>query len=453
MVFVPFTAEGDRVRVRITERKAHHARGEIVEILQPGAGREIPPCPYYARCGGCQYQHLTYAEECRLKESQVREAFTRVGKLPDAPVLPIIAGNPYGYRNRITVHAEAGRIGFRGVNGRELVDIRECLLARPDVNAQLTRLRKSRPADGHYSLRDATVPPSGFAQANNDLRETLRGLIAGALPERGEMLLEGYCGGGFFTEIVASRFERVLAVDNDPRTLRDAHRLPLTNVEWREGDAAFVLPEELRAQAGRETAVLLDPPREGLPVRLAEALCLEPVAHLVYVSCDPATLVPAMRARCSRATASSPCSRSISSPAPRKSNASASGGGLTNPLLHILLHLGPPGIEEGLALGLDCGEIARSLGVGEEIKFDLRFGAAAAHGHATALGHMKEKHRLLRNFLPIGIGEIIETKIVYFRNGLPLVLLRGLGTKRGQEFFDLLRALGSLKGQGAEPHP
>ncbi len=294
VVFVPFAAEQDRLRVRLTERKAHHARAEIVEILQPGLGRENPPCLYYGRCGGCQYQHLTYAEECRLKENQVREAFTRVGKLPEAPILPLIpAPQPYGYRNRITVHAESGRIGFRGINGRDLIDIRECLLARPDVHAQLSRLRANRPVDGHYSLRDATVPPSGFFQANHDLRESLRDLIAKSLPERGATLLEGYCGGGFFTEIVAGRFQRVLAVDNDPRTLRDAHRLELPQVEWREGDVAFILPEELRAlvgDSGKETSVLVDPPREGLPVRLAEALVLDPVAHLVYVSCDPATL-------------------------------------------------------------------------------------------------------------------------------------------------------------------
>ncbi len=291
VVFVPFTAEGDRVRVRITERKAHHARAEVVEILNQGPMRETPPCPYYARCGGCQYQHLTYAEERRLKENQVREAFSRVGKMPDAHVLPIIAGpNPYGYRNRITVHAEAGRIGFRGVNGRDLIDIRACALARPAVNDELTRLRQGQPADGHYSLRDSTVPPSGFFQANHELRETLRELIASALPERGETLLEGYCGGGFFTEIVAGRFQRVVAVDDDSRTLRDAHRLGLNNVEWRHADVAIVLPDELRSLAGKDTAVLLDPPREGLPVRLTEALCLDPVPHLTYVSCDPATL-------------------------------------------------------------------------------------------------------------------------------------------------------------------
>lgn len=291
IVFVPFAAEGDRLRVRITDRKAHHARGEIVDILQPGPGRENPPCAYYRHCGGCQYQHLTYAEEGRLKENQVREAFARVGKLPEALVLPIIASpKPYGYRNRITVHAEAGRVGFRSVTGRELVDIRECLLARSEVNDALSRLRASRPADGHFSLRDATVPPSGFFQANHELHETLRGLIAKALPERGKTLLEGYCGGGFFTGVVAGRFERVVAIDNDPRTLRDAQRLGLANVEWRDADVALVFTDELLSHKGQEVAVLLDPPREGLPLRLTEALCYDPVAHLVYVSCDPATL-------------------------------------------------------------------------------------------------------------------------------------------------------------------
>lgn len=291
VIFIPFVAEGDRVRIRITERKAHHARAEVVEILQPGPARETPPCHYYRQCGGCQYQHLTYAEEGRLKENQVREAFTRVGKITDPNILSIIASpQAYGYRNRITVHAESGKVGFRSVTGRELVDIRECLLARSEVNGQLDRLRASRPAEGHYSLRDATVPPSGFFQANHDLRETLRGLIAQSLPEKGGTLLEGYCGGGFFTEMVAGRFQRVIAVDNDPRTLRDAHRLGLANVEWRDADVAYVLPEELREHAGKDIAVLVDPPREGLPVRLAEALVLDPVAHLTYVSCDPATL-------------------------------------------------------------------------------------------------------------------------------------------------------------------
>jgi 23S rRNA (uracil1939-C5)-methyltransferase len=301
IIFVPFSAEGDRLRVRITERKPHHARAEIVELLAASMEREEPPCPYYGRCGGCQYQHLNYREECRLKERQVYEALTRVGKITEPPVLRIIPSPAdYAYRNRITVHAEAGRIGFRGVGGRELIDIRACLIARPEVNAELTRLRARRPADGHYSLRDATVPESGFFQANHALRDTLRELVSASLPAHAATLLEAYCGGGFLTQVVANRFGKVIAMDNDPRTLRDAHRLSLPNVEWRQADAAEELPTELRFHAGRDLAVLVDPPREGLPVRVTEALCLDPVPHLTYVSCDPATLARDARLLASR---------------------------------------------------------------------------------------------------------------------------------------------------------
>jgi 23S rRNA (uracil1939-C5)-methyltransferase len=302
IVFVPFCAAGEHLRVRVTERKAHHARAEIVEVLTPSMERVAAPCPYYGRCGGCQYQHLDYREECRIKEQQVYEALTRVGKLAEPTVLPIIPSPAdYAYRNRITVHAEDGRIGFRAIDGRELIDIRECLLARPEVNAELARLRARQPVDGHYSLRDSTVPESGFFQANHALRDTLRDLVAASLPVKGTTLLEGYCGGGFFTETIASRFERVVAIDNDPRTLRDAHRLALPNVEWRQADAAVALADEIREHAGgTNLAVVVDPPREGLPVRLTEALGLDPVAHLTYVSCDPATLARDARALTAR---------------------------------------------------------------------------------------------------------------------------------------------------------
>jgi 23S rRNA (uracil1939-C5)-methyltransferase len=301
IVFVPFCAPGETLRVRVTERKAHHARAEIVEVLTPSMERVAPPCPYFARCGGCQYQHLAYPEECRIKEQQVYEALTRVGKIAEPTVRPLIPSPAdYAYRNRITVHSESGRIGFRGVDGRELVDIRECLLARPEVNTELARLRARQPVDGHYSLRDSTVPESGFFQANHPLRDTLRELVAASLPARGTTLLEGYCGGGFFTETVAARFDRVIAIDNDPRTLRDAHRLALPNVEWRQADA-LALADEVRGHAGEgDLTVLLDPPREGLPVRLTERLGLDPVAHLTYVSCDPATLARDARALSAR---------------------------------------------------------------------------------------------------------------------------------------------------------
>ena len=91
------------------------------------------------------------------------------------------------------------------------------------MNAELARLRTSRQAEGHYSLRDSTVPLSGFFQANHDLQGDVEGAdCRRRSPMQGETLFEGYCGGGFFTEGVAGRFKRVVAADNDLRTLRDA---------------------------------------------------------------------------------------------------------------------------------------------------------------------------------------------------------------------------------------
>jgi len=101
IVFVPFSAAGETLRVRVIERKAHHARAEIVEVLTPSMERVAAPCPYYGRCGGCQYQHLDYREECRIKEQQVYEALVRGGKIAEPTVLPLIPSPAdYAYRNR-----------------------------------------------------------------------------------------------------------------------------------------------------------------------------------------------------------------------------------------------------------------------------------------------------------------------------------------------------------------
>ena len=57
-IFVPRSAPGDRLRVRVTERRTAYGRAEIVEIVEPGQGRRTPPCPHFGACGGCDLQHL-----------------------------------------------------------------------------------------------------------------------------------------------------------------------------------------------------------------------------------------------------------------------------------------------------------------------------------------------------------------------------------------------------------
>ena len=141
-VFIPFTIDGERVTAKITREKKQFAEGELIELLEPSAHRAVPECPYFGRCGGCSYQHISYAHQLELKARQVEQAMRRIGKISEPPMRPIIPSpSPYGYRNRITVHAEDNVVGFYRRDVHQLMDIAHCPIAMPEVNAALAQLR------------------------------------------------------------------------------------------------------------------------------------------------------------------------------------------------------------------------------------------------------------------------------------------------------------------------
>ncbi|MBA3784737.1 MAG: TRAM domain-containing protein, partial [Acidobacteria bacterium] len=80
-VFVPLSAKGDRLRVRINQLKGKTAFAEIVEILEPSSDRTEPRCPYFGRCGGCNFQQMTYAAQLEAKVGIVRDCLTRIGRI------------------------------------------------------------------------------------------------------------------------------------------------------------------------------------------------------------------------------------------------------------------------------------------------------------------------------------------------------------------------------------
>ena len=101
VVFVPLGLPGEEVRVRLVDGKRNFARGEIVELLDHAPDRVVPVCPYFGRCGGCDWQHVAYAEQLRIKTAIVAEQLTRIGKLTNPHVLPCI-GSPTAYESAIT---------------------------------------------------------------------------------------------------------------------------------------------------------------------------------------------------------------------------------------------------------------------------------------------------------------------------------------------------------------
>lgn len=132
-VFVPLALPGEQVRVRIVEDKAKrgYAIAEVEEVVVSAAERIEPLCPHFGPCGGCNYQHASYAAQLKFKEMVLRETLERGGITPPEEIA-VLAGEPWGYRNRIRLAIDrAGRPGYRGRRSHEIVPIRACPIAAP----------------------------------------------------------------------------------------------------------------------------------------------------------------------------------------------------------------------------------------------------------------------------------------------------------------------------------
>ena len=133
VVFVPGVLPGEEVAVRLVTAKRDFARGEVVEVLDPAAGRVPPPCDAHRRgCGGCDWQHADPAAQAELKLEVVREALRRTARLPEVDVR--IGGSvaPWAYRTSMRVAVDrSGRVSLRRPRTNEPVALDHCLVAHP----------------------------------------------------------------------------------------------------------------------------------------------------------------------------------------------------------------------------------------------------------------------------------------------------------------------------------
>jgi len=311
-VFVPYTIEGETVSAEIVREKKQFAEAELIEVKEMSPHRVTPECPYFGRCGGCAYQHISYEHQLAIKWRQVRDALQRIGKLKDTPMRPIIPSpRQYAYRNRITVHAQDGVIGFFRRDSHSLIDIERCPISSDEVNRALTELR-AQPyvRDGHYTLR-ASSEPRVFTQTNDEVADALRALVVDLVPPNHGVLIDAYCGAGFFAKALLDKFERVVGIDWDRFAIGAARENATAKETYIVGDVEEELqkvvavhlnglPRADDTHAGRlrsiaATTIIVDPPSTGLSEAVRKAIVDLPPTTLIYVSCNPPTLARDLR--------------------------------------------------------------------------------------------------------------------------------------------------------------
>jgi len=324
-LFVSLAAPGDSLRVKVERVQGTIGFATIVEILKPSAVRVEPPCPYFGRCGGCDFQQLTYEAQLQAKVGMIRDCLHRIAKLELPGEIHITPSpNDWRYRARASwqVDPQEKLLGYFERGSNRVCDVEYCAVLVPQLEDTLEKVRKDvaeknirqlrhidvvvgdegvsvAPSIAGFSPRTVTRSIGGetysfsadnFFQVNHELLEPL---VAAAVGDaKGQLAIDLYCGAGLFTLPLARRFARVTGVEAHPRAVefarRNVERAKLENVEIANLGVADWVKHSLSFEV--LDFLLLDPPRVGCENAVISGILALRPRRIAYVSCDPATL-------------------------------------------------------------------------------------------------------------------------------------------------------------------
>ena len=353
VVFVHGAVRGEICDVLVMKVLKNAAFGKIAALAEPSPARRQPDCPYYGRCGGCDFRHMSYEEELWAKRARVQDALTRIGGAEVTVEEILGAEQPLHYRNKsIYPISPAGEVGFYRARSHQVVHVEHCLIQKPEADALAQAVRDYiarfqvepyNEATGRGLLRHLYVRTSCRGESlacllvngsrlphEQELVDMLRaaapgvcGVVLGENTRRGNAILgdryRTLWGRDYLTDTLCG-LELRLSVPSFYQVNHDqAQRLyekaleyagltgrelavdlycgagTITQVLARRarhviGGDASRLAAELRQRGLRPDVICVDPPRKGLAPDVVEAAASMTPGRIVYVSCDPATL-------------------------------------------------------------------------------------------------------------------------------------------------------------------
>lgn len=347
VVLTPYVLTGETATIAIEKEKKDVLSGRLLEVREPSEVRTQAPCRVFGRCGGCHYQHALYPAQVEIKRDVLREVLQRIGKLTPPGEIAAITGEPWGYRNRIQLHIDGQKVGYREAGSHRIVDTSECPIASPRLNEALRALRRmvrnhrfprfvrsiefftnerdvqvnvletmagQRVARPFFDWMEAELPgaatgPIDYAANGRQFRVhhksffQVNRFLVGALTKAavadatGESALELYAGVGLFSLSLAEKFARVDAVESVKSAVEDAE----LNAKRARKEVNHFRASSEEFLAGVKQSpdfVLADPPRAGLgPDVVAQLARLKP-SRIAIVSCDPSTLARDLKGLC-----------------------------------------------------------------------------------------------------------------------------------------------------------
>ena len=326
-LLVSLAAPGDVVRVHVDRLRGKVAFASVLEVIKPSPVRVEPPCPYFGRCGGCDFQQLNYETQLQAKVDIIRDCLRRIANIPD---LPEIAVHPspekWQYRARANwqFDPQTKHLGYFEAGSHRVCDVEVCAVLVPELQRTLEELRAR--------IRDDSLPEAvknveavagdegvsmapawaGFETKNVSRRigdetyhfsadaffQVNHGLLLPLVHEatqdaKGAYAIDLYCGVGLFTVPLARCFERVVGVESNTTAARFA-QMNLQSAQLKSGRIITArVGDWLNGHSLVSETVdflLLDPPRAGAENSVIKGILARRPRQISYVSCDPATL-------------------------------------------------------------------------------------------------------------------------------------------------------------------
>jgi 23S rRNA (uracil1939-C5)-methyltransferase len=317
---------GEEVEVEVVKDRRGKVAAQVVQVLDPSPHRIAPPCPYFGRCTGCQWQHIDYPHQLDLKRRNVADELRRYDSLQSVDVSPALPSPAmFNYRNhaRMMVRRQ-GTLGFVNRTTLRFVAVDDCKIMEPWINEAIAALQGNSQETTQLSIRygagtgDWLIQPTmhspgipiasgqahyrerlldrtfrvsspSFFQVNTRQAERMVEIVRSRLRlTGGEVLVDAFAGVGTFAVLLAEHAEKMIAVEESDAAVEDArvNTAGIDNVEIVLGKVEDVI-DELDISPD---AVVLDPPRAGCQPQVLEAVARWRPGRVCYVSCDPSSL-------------------------------------------------------------------------------------------------------------------------------------------------------------------
>jgi len=340
VVFVKDVIPGDVCDIEIIKNYKNYSLGEVVNFISRSSAHDNVKCKYYGLCGGCQISHIKHKNQLGFKVNKVVNIFSKYLKLDIEP--DIISVNDYGYRNKVIFHVVDNKIGFYKEGTNELIEIDKCLLIDERINEliklfyklDLTYIEKimvrttSKEVmvvfygyiDKVDILKDKVdsvilinikekllygksyikeqindlkfiISYDSFFQVNTDAMIKLYDkVLEYSNLSKEDTVLDLYCGTGTIGIYLSKYCKEVLGIEIVENAIKDANINKelnnISNISFICGDVGKLINTDYK-----QDVLVVDPPRSGLDKKTKKVILDNEYKRIVYVSCDPMTLV------------------------------------------------------------------------------------------------------------------------------------------------------------------